>query len=570
MIFKDIRYYSTISLKRSGLLSRFNQNIHLETNETTTNMTRTTTTMILNGEDLTCEQLYHIGYFADTVHIELSTESIDRVLKSREVIDDILKKDKVKYGINTGFGQFARVTIDRENLEILQQNLIRSHAAGVGKPLPIERARMLLALRINVLAKGYSGIRLETLHKLVNALNKNCVSLVPEKGTVGASGDLAPLSHMALGMMGEGKMWNPLSKQFEDAAKVLKENDLEPITLEAKEGLALINGTQFICALGAEALVRAERLAKQADIVAALSIEALRGSNKAFDARIHNARKHNGQKAVAARLRSLLFDSNSGQQSEIADSHKNCNRVQDAYTLRCTPQVHGIVHDTIDFCLGILDTELNSATDNPMVFSDVNGSEIDGWNEHIVSGGNFHGEYPAKSVDYGCIGIQEIANISERRIARMLDPALSDLPAFLVKGGGLNSGFMIAHCTASALASENKVLVHPSSSDTLSTSASQEDHVSMGGFSSVKMLQVVENVEYVVAIELLCAAQALEFHRPLKTTPALESVYNLVRSKVAYYDKDRFMTPDIEAVRDLIRNNEVWETVKEFVPAEYQ
>lgn len=524
-------------------------------------------TVILNGEELTIEQLYEIGY-DPSIQVQLSDDSIERIETSRKVIEDIISKDRVKYGINTGFGQFARVVINSQDLETLQQNLIRSHAAGVGKPLPNERARMLLTIRINVLAKGFSGIRVETVQKLVAALNKNCVSYIPEKGTVGASGDLAPLSHMALGMMGEGKMWNPQTENFEDAAKVLQEHGLEPITLAAKEGLALINGTQFICALGSEALVRAERLAKQADIVAAMSVEVLRGTNKAFDARIHRARRHKGQQAVAGRIRSMLFDEN-GRQSEISESHKNCGKVQDAYTLRCTPQVHGVVHDTIEFCKGLLETELNSATDNPMVFSDTNGSEIDGWNEQIVSGGNFHGEYPAKSVDYACIGIQEIANISERRVARMLDPALSELPAFLVKSGGLNSGFMIAHCTSSALTSENKVLVHPSSSDTLSTSASQEDHVSMGGFSSVKMLQVVDNVEYVVAIELLCACQALDFHRPLTSTPALERVYELVRSKVPYYEKDRYMAPDIEAVKELIRNNEIWNVAKTFIQQEY-
>jgi len=522
--------------------------------------------ILLNGEDLTCEELYHIGYHHTLVSV--SEESKNKVIESRKVIEDILNKDIVKYGINTGFGQFARVTINPQDLETLQQNLIRSHAAGVGKPLTVERARMLLALRINVLAKGFSGIRLETMMRMVDALNKNCIPFVPEKGTVGASGDLAPLSHVALGMMGEGKMWNPLSQQYEPADQVLAQNNLKPITLEAKEGLALINGTQFIAALGAEALYRADLCAKQADVVAGVSIEALKGSNKAFDARIHRARRHNGQQQVAGRLRCLLFDENS-KQSEIAESHKNCNRVQDAYTLRCTPQVHGIVHDTIAFCKGILETELNSGTDNPMVFSDVNGSEIEGWNEHIVSGGNFHGEYPAKCMDYGAIGIQEIANISERRIARMLDSSLSELPAFLVKSGGLNSGFMIAHCTASALTSENKVLVHPSSNDTLSTSASQEDHVSMGGFSSVKALQIVENVEYVVAIELLCACQALDFHRPLKTSPALEAVYSLVRSKVSYYDKDRFMTPDIEAVHELIRTGQVWNVAKPFISETY-
>jgi histidine ammonia-lyase len=362
--------------------------------------------------------------------------------------------------------------------------------------------------------------------------------------------------------MGEGKMWDTESHTWNSADKVLERAGLTRLSLQAKEGLALINGTQFICALAAEALARATLLALQADVVAALTLECLRGSVKAFDARIHAARPHSGQMAVAKRFRTLLIDPTSGP-SEISHSHHNCNRVQDSYTLRCIPQVHGVVHDTIAFVRSIISTELNSATDNPMIFADPSlDSDIEGFNGNVVSGGNFHGEYPAKAADYLAIGINEIANISERRIERLVNSSLSGLPPFLVTHGGLNSGFMIAHCTAAALTSENKVLVHPSSSDTISTSAAKEDHVSMGGFGARKLLQVVENVEKVVAIELLAACQGLEFLRPLHTTPTLEKVFDLVRSKVAPYDKDRYMAPDIEAVHQLLKDGLVWDCAK--------
>jgi histidine ammonia-lyase len=528
----------------------------------------------LDGDSLDCETLFDIGYNCNDVEVVVAEASKERIRTSRQIVQDIIDKDEIKYGINTGFGNFATVKINKTDLSNLQRNLIRSHSAGVGKPLPNERARMLLALRINVLAKGFSGISLANVEALVAALNKNCISYIPEKGTVGASGDLAPLAHMALGMMGEGPMLNPSTEKYEDAANVLRDHGLTPIDLGAKEGLAMINGTQFITSLGAESVSRARNIARQGDVVAALTLETLLGSNKAFDARIHRARNHTGQQKVAFRMRSLLFehyDPNTkehDQQSEIAESHAGCHRVQDAYTLRCIPQVHGIVQDSVAFCQNIIENELNSGTDNPMVFSETDNSGITGFNEHIVSGGNFHGEYPAKALDYLAIGIHELANMSERRIARLTDANLSGLPAFLVREGGLNSGFMIAHCTASSLTSENKVYVHPASSDTLSTSASKEDHVSMGGMSATKSLIVVENVERVVAIELLCACQALDFLRPLKTTRALEAVYELVRSKVRFYEKDRHMSPDIEAVHELLKTGQVWNAVRQYLPEE--
>uniref|UniRef100_A0A8B9KF05 Histidine ammonia-lyase n=1 Tax=Astyanax mexicanus TaxID=7994 RepID=A0A8B9KF05_ASTMX len=423
------------------------------------------------------------------------------------------------YGVNTGFGKFAGTVVRKDQLKELQENLVRSHSAGVGPPLSPERTRMLLALRINTLAKGHSGVSLETLQKMVAAFNESCLSWVPEKGTVGASGDLSPLAHLALGLMGEGRMWSPLTG-WTESSTVLEAHGLTPISLKPKEGIALINGTQMMSALGAEAVERAEAVARQADVIAALTLEVLRGTNKAFDKDVHAVRPHPGQTVVAQHFRSLLHSDIFP--SEIAED-KPYDRVQDAYTLRCCPQVHGVAVDTIAFVKKILNTELNSGTDNPLVFAERGVT---------LSGGNFHGEYPAKALDFLSIGVHELASISERRIERLCNPSLSELPAFLVKDGGLNSGFMVAHCTAAALVSENKALCHPASVDSISTSAATEDHVSMGGWAARKALRVVEHVEQVLAIELLAACQALEFHRPLRTTAPLEKVYELLRSVV--------------------------------------
>ncbi|RXM27848.1 Histidine ammonia-lyase [Acipenser ruthenus] len=472
--------------------------------------------ILLDGNNLTSTDLVNLG--KALYMIKLTPEAEKKVGQSRALIENIVTENKVVYGITTGFGKFARTVIPNSKLKELQENLVRSHSAGVGKPLSPERSRMLLALRINVLAKGYSGISLDTLHQMIEAFNASCLSYVPEKGTVGASGDLAPLSHLALGLMGEGKMWSPKSG-WADAKYVLEAHGLKPISLKPKEGLALINGTQMITSLGSEAVERALAIARQADIIAALTLEVLKGTTKAFDSDIHELRPHPGQKEVAFRFRSLLDSDH--HPSEIAESHRFCDRVQDAYTLRCCPQVHGVVNDTIAFVKNIIDTEINSATDNP-------------------------------ALDYLAIGVHELAAISERRIERLCNPSLSELPAFLVCEGGLNSGFMIAHCTAASLVSENKVLCHPSSVDSLSTSAATEDHVSMGGWAARKALKVIEHVEQVLSIELLAACQGIEFLRPLRTTTPLEKVYDLVRSVAKPWIRDRFMAPDIEAVHRLL------------------
>jgi histidine ammonia-lyase len=395
------------------------------------------------------------------------------------------------------------------------------------------------------LLKGYSGIRYSVLETYIKAVNFNIIPWVPEKGTVGASGDLAPLAHIALGLIGEGQVWNAKSKKYELGADVMKEFGLECIQLKAKEGLSLINGTQFMSALACEGLVRCTGLIKEGDVVAALTLEALHGSYKAFDERIHGSRPHSGQILVAKRIRSIL-----GSGSEINTDHKNCKLVQDAYTLRCIPQVHGIVVDTIEFVRGVIQTEINSATDNPMVFE----------NHDIVSGGNFHGEYVAKVCDYLTIAIAELGNMSERRIARMIDNQLSPhLPGFLVKEGGLNSGFMMAQVTAASLVSENKVLCHPSSSDTIPTSGNKEDHISCGGFASRKLLTVVDHVEYIVAIEMMCASQALSFSLPLKTTKCLEAVNSLILKHVPYYAEDRNLSKDIEVAKQVIQTGLIWD-----------
>uniref|UniRef100_A0A673C919 Histidine ammonia-lyase n=1 Tax=Sphaeramia orbicularis TaxID=375764 RepID=A0A673C919_9TELE len=500
----------------------------------------------LDGNSLTSTDLVNLG--RGLYKIKLTPEAERKVVQSRELWTPLSKKTKVNiisvvYGITTGFGKFARTVIPVSKLKELQENLVRSHSAGLGNPLSPERTRMLLALRINILAKGHSGISLETLHAMIQAFNASCLSFVPEKGTVGASGDLAPLSHLALGLMGEGKMWSPKSG-WADAKYVIC----------FLQGLALINGTQMITSLGAEAVERAQAIARQADIIAALTLEVLKGTTKAFDSDIHSLRPHPGQIEVALRFRSLLDSDH--HPSQIAESHRFCDRVQDAYTMRCCPQVHGVTNDTIKFVQNIINTEINSATDNPMVFAERG---------ETISGGNFHGEYPAKALDFLAIAVHELASISERRIERLCNPSLSELPAFLVNEGGLNSGFMIAHCTAAALVSENKVLCHPSSVDSLSTSAATEDHVSMGGWAARKALRVVEHVEQVLAIELLAACQGIEFLRPLRTTTPLEKVYELVRSVVKPWIKDRFMSPDIEAVHRLLLDQKVWQVAKPYI-----
>ena len=433
--------------------------------------------------------------------VSLDEAALARVVENRTVIQGILDEGRTVYGINTGFGQFATVVIPPEQLARLQLNLVRSHAAGVGDPLPRDQTRALMAARINCLLKAHSGIRPQAIQLLADCLNLGVLPVIPSQGSVGASGDLAPLAHMALLLVGEGEAWDGVAVL--PGGLALARAGLTPLVLEAKEGLALINGTQLITALGNLAVARLALLLPLADEIAALSLEALQGTRAAFDPRIHLARPHPGQIQVAAHMRGIL-----GESSEICESHKDCHRVQDAYSLRCIPQVHGVARDALAFCGGILERELNSATDNPMIFTDTRESR---------SGGNFHGQYPAFACDVLAIAACDLASISERRQERLVNPAYSDLPAFLTQHGGLESGFMMAHVTSAALVSEMKGLAHPACVDTIPTSAGKEDHVSMGPIAARKLCRAVDALEQVLAVE---ARMALEGVRILGKAPA--------------------------------------------------
>ena len=453
----------------------------------------------LDGCSLTAPLLARI---AAGEGVELDEGALARVAENRSVVDGIVAEGRTVYGINTGFGQFATVVIPPDQLQQLQLNLIRSHAAGVGKPLPREQTRALMAARINCLLKAHSGIRPEPIRLLAACLNHGVLPVIPCQGSVGASGDLAPLAHMALLLVGEGLAW--FSDKPIPGGEALQKAGLQPVVLQAKEGLALINGTQLITALGNLAVAKFARWAELADEIAGLSLEALRGSRAPFDPRIHAARPHPGQGAVAEHMRTLL-----GPTSAISESHQDCHRVQDAYSLRCIPQVHGVTREALQFAGAILERELNAATDNPMIFTDTRESR---------SGGNFHGQYPAFACDVLAIAAADLASMSERRQERLVNPAYSDLPAFLTQNGGLESGFMMAHVTSAALVSEMKGLAHPACVDSIPTSAGKEDHVSMGPIAARQLLQAVDALEQVLVIE---ARMALEALRILGLAPGL-------------------------------------------------
>ncbi|MCE1229519.1 MAG: histidine ammonia-lyase [Firmicutes bacterium] len=488
----------------------------------------------LDGQTLTAASLSAI---AAGEKVELDAAALARVAENRQVIDRILAEKRVVYGINTGFGQFATVVIPEDQLAQLQLNLIRSHAAGVGEPLPVAQTRALMAARINCLLKAHSGIRPEPIHLLTQCLNQNVVPVIPSQGSVGASGDLAPLAHMALLLVGEGLAWS--GSQHISSAEALNQAGLKPIQLQPKEGLALINGTQLITSLGNLAVARLSKLIPLADEIAALSLEALQGTRAAYDPRIHAARPHPGQIEAAAHMRELLGDT-----SEIAEGHKDCHRVQDAYSLRCLPQVHGVSRDALKFAQEILERELNSATDNPMIFTETQESR---------SGGNFHGQYPAFACDVLAIAACDLASISERRQERLVNPAYSDLPAFLTQQGGLESGFMMAHVTSAALVSEMKGLAHPACVDTIPTSAGKEDHVSMGPIAARKLLRAVDALEHVLVIE---ARMALEGVRILGRQPAANLQPLLKRLSTACAPwQDRLMYEDLESTKKALREH---------------
>jgi histidine ammonia-lyase len=498
--------------------------------------------IVLDGSSLTIERLVAIADRGEP--IALSAAARERVRAAREVVDRRARSDEPAYGINTGFGSFADVKIAPDALEALQLNLLRSHAAGVGDPLPARTVRATMALRVNVLAKGFSGIGLETLDALIALANAGVTPRVPSRGSVGASGDLAPLAHLALVLVGEGEadVDDEDGPSWRSGAEALARAGLEPITLGPKEGLALINGTQPSTAVLALALAAAEQLARAADIAAALSIDALRGSIHPFEARIHDARPFPGQKTSAANIERLM------RGSGINKSHEFCGRVQDAYSLRCAAQVQGASRDALRFIRETVTIEANSATDNPMVFADAG---------DIVSCGNFHGAPIAIAADLLAAAVVPLATISERRTDRLVDPALSGLPAFLTREGGVNSGFMMAQVTAAAVASELKSLAHPAGVDTIPTSANREDHVSMSMTAALKAERAVERAREVIAIEMLCACQAIDFLAPLATSPALARVHDLVRSRVPPLAADRAPAPDIVEIMALIASNAV-------------
>jgi histidine ammonia-lyase len=518
--------------------------------------------VLLDGSSLTLEQLLSVADRGEPV--ALADAARARVRASRDVVDRRAGGDRPAYGINTGFGAFAEVKIAPDEIETLQLNLLRSHAAGLGEPLPVRAVRATMALRANVLAKGFSGISDETLDALIALLNHGVHPRVPSRGSVGASGDLAPLAHLALVLIGEGEVL--VDEQEETArergerreaslslrslraprffpisgAEALTRAGLKPIRLGPKEGLALINGTQPSTAVLALALAGAEQVARAADVAAALSIDALRGSIHPFEARIHDARPFHGQRTSAANIEALM------RGSGINHSHEHCGKVQDAYSLRCAAQVQGATREALRFVRETVAVEANSATDNPMVFADTG---------DIVSGGNFHGAPIAIAADLLAAALVPLATISERRTDRLVDPTLSGLPAFLTRDGGLKSGYMMAQVTAAAVASEMKSLAHPAGVDTIPTSANKEDHVSMSMTAALKAGTSVSRAREVVAIEILCACQAIDLLAPLVTSPALANVHRLVRSRVPMLDDDRAPAPDIITITELIATN---------------
>lgn len=495
--------------------------------------------IILDGNSLNVSQVWHVANGNAKLNIDPKAEN--QLNDIRQLVEKAANQDQPIYGINTGFGALAENKIPKDQLEKLQHNLILSHAVGVGEPLTFLEARALMLLRTNTLIKGHSGCRAIIIQNLIKLLNADCAPYVPKKGSVGASGDLAPLAHLALLLIGEGKGFIK-GKQVQ-AKTILKYAGVKPLILKAKEGLALINGTQAMAALGCIHLFHALRLCDLADMIGAMSVDALKGSDIPFDDRIHQTRPHPGQIYSAQNLRILL------EKSEIRKDHANCKRVQDAYSIRCMPQVHGATRDTLAFVQTVLEREINSATDNPLVFK-KNDNEIE-----LLSGGNFHGQPIAFALDFLAIATAELANISERRIEQMLNPVLSTgLPAFLAPSPGINSGFMIMQVTAAALVNENKIFCHPASTDSISTSASREDHVSMGMTSANKATTIIDNCYHVLSIELMTAAQAIEFRKPLKPGNGAQIVIKRLRNQIAFAKQDRAFGQDMQIIYDLCRN----------------
>lgn len=508
--------------------------------------------IVLDGESLTIEQVVAVAYGArDQPGVSLSENAKQNVLCAAEAVQILLNRGEIAYGITTGFGAFKDKIIGRGDVETLQKNILLSHAVGVGDVFDVPTTRAILLIRANTLARGFSGIRLETLETMLAFLNLGLHPQIPQKGSLGASGDLAPLAHAALPLIGEG--FAEVNGEILSGAQALDKVDLKPLTLAAKEGLALTNGTAVMCAMGVLASHQCQNLKETADIAACLTLEALNGTTDAFDERIHALRPHPRQQKCAANLRKILAG------SDFVRSFDPTN-VQDSYTLRCIPQVHGAARDAIDYAEWVFNLELNAVTDNPLIF--VEGEKIE-----VVSGGNFHGELLALAFDYLAVALTEIGNMSERRIAKLVDSSCNNnlLPAFLTERGGLNSGFMLVQYTAAALATENKILAHPASADTIPTSANVEDHVSMGVTAGLKLRQILKNVETILALELLAAAQGIDCRRRdtkheanrrinenSKLGNGTRPVYEMIRRETAFLENDAFLQPEIESLRKYV------------------
>ncbi|MFN0008132.1 MAG: histidine ammonia-lyase [Planctomycetota bacterium] len=493
-------------------------------------------TLSLDGRSLRLDDLRPLAR-GESVTLAVGAATLENVARSRKLVEEYVRSGEAVYGITTGFGKLKSVAIKASDLEELQENLILSHACGVGEPMPVEEVRIAQVLRLNGLARGNSGVTVELVSKLVRLFNAGFVPVVPRKGSVGASGDLAPLAHMAAACMGHGEAW--IGGKRMSAKEALRTIHEDPIVPRAKEGLALVNGTEIIKAVGTAAWFRAENMSKAADAIAATTIEALLGSAKPFDERLAALKSHPGHANAAANVRACLAG------SQVLASHVDCDRVQDPYSLRCVPQVHGAAKDAIAHVRGVLERELNAVTDNPIVFAET---------REVISAGQFHGQPLSIPLDYLGIALATIANISERRIEQLVNPDLSHLPAFLTPQPGLNSGMMIAQVAAAALASENKILAHPASVDTIPTSANQEDHVSMGVTAARKAAEIAGNVETVLALEWLCAAQAREFHKELRAGKGVEAACALLRTKVEPLGRDRYLHTDIQAALEMLRS----------------
>jgi len=489
----------------------------------------------IDGENLTLEDVESVAL--GRARVRISQRAIAKIKKCRKYVEEVIKCGETVYGINTGVGKLCRVRIKQQDIEKLQKNLILSHAISFGPVFSQEEVRAIMLLRANVLAKGYSGVRVELVQTLVDMLNKGIHPMIPEKGSVGASGDLAPLAFIGLVMIGEG--WAFYEERLLTGKQALRKGKIKPLKLLAKEGLALINGTQVMAAVGALTLLKAERLVEVADMSGALSAEAALCTPVAFDEKIQKVRKFRGQTKSARNLRSLMRD------SQIREFHKACPKVQDPYSFRCMPQVHGAVRDSLRHVRGVLETEINSATDNPLIFPDE---------AQVISGGNFHGEPVALAMDFLGMALSDLANISERKTAALMDPDISDLPAFLVEKGGVNSGLGILQIAAASLVSENKILSHPASVDSVPTSINQEDHVSMGTIAARKAREIAANTEQVLAIEFFCACQGIDFRAPLKPGIRAFKIYKKIRDRIKKVTQDRIMLGDLVTVKELMKD----------------